>query len=272
MSVQSRGHIVVGDKKIPLKLRIPKEVDHNHARYGTTKFSTSILPDQFSLFDEFVPPVPVWDQGTLGSCQSHATGTAITVSCHQNGYGNPWFDPSRLYMYENVLLYQNFRLNDDEGSSITDIMESVKKTRACSSTVWPYDVSKFGQHPPLEAYMDARKCLVGQILTVPQDLACLKQALAWGKHMVVIGIQVYASFESETVASTGTVPMPDVNTEEFLGGHAIVIGGYDNQLQQFICQNSWGYNWGKQGQFTLPYDYVLNPQLAGDFWVLDCQL
>ena len=39
------------------------------------------------------------------------------------------------------------------------------------------------------------------------------------------------------------------------------------QLKNFFIQNSWGTDVGKQGYFTIPYKYVLDPNLASDFWV-----
>lgn len=37
--------------------------------------------------------------------------------------------------------------------------------------------------------------------------------------------------------------------------HAIVVYGWNKD--GFLCQNSWGINWGKKGRFILPYDYKI---------------
>ncbi len=57
------------------------------------------------------------------------------------------------------------------------------------------------------------------------------------------------------------VPTPAL-TESLLGGHCILLVGYDDGTQRVIFRNSWGL-WGNQGYGTLPYAYLLNPQLAG---------
>ena len=85
---------------------------------------------------------------------------------------------------------------------------------------------------------------------------------------IVFGISVYESFESEEVAKTGIVQLPE-KTEKMLGGHAIVIVGYDQEKHLFIFRNSWGEDWGDKGYGYLPFEYVCDKDLASDFWVVN---
>jgi len=39
-----------------------------------------------------------------------------------------------------------------------------------------------------------------------------------------------------------------------VGGHLIVIVGYDDEQKCWICKNSWGKNWGEDGWFRVAYD------------------
>ena len=93
----------------------------------------------------------------------------------------------------------------------------------------------------------------------------MKGCLASG-YPFVFGFTVYESFESDQVAQTGHVPMPQAG-EQVVGGHAVLAVGYDDSNQWFIVRNSWGPNWGMQGYFTMPYLYLLDPNLSGDFWM-----
>ena len=70
-----------------------------------------------------------------------------------------------------------------------------------------------------------------------------------------------------TVAKTGKVPMPGKN-ERVLGGHAVLDVGYNDADKRFLVRNSWGIGWGKQGYFTMPYDYLADRNLADDFWTI----
>ena len=44
--------------------------------------------------------------------------------------------------------------------------------------------------------------------------------------------------------------------------------GYDDERKMLTARNSWGPNWGDQGYFYLPYDYVFARGLARDFWTI----
>ena len=62
------------------------------------------------------------------------------------------------------------------------------------------------------------------------------------------------------------MPQP---SESNLGGHCVMIVGYQDSTKQFIVRNSWGSSWGLSGYFYLPYEYI-DPanNLASDFWTL----
>src|SRR5712692_433505 len=65
---------------------------------------------------------------------------------------------------------------------------------------------------------------------VLQSLPQIKGCLASG-YPFVFGFTVYESFQSATVAKTGTVPMPG-HGEKAVGGHAVLAVGYDDTKQR----------------------------------------
>jgi C1A family cysteine protease len=83
----------------------------------------------------------------------------------------------------------------------------------------------------------------------------------------VFGITLFPSFESDSVAATGQVPMPLLN-EQPIGGHAVLVSGYNQVTRRFKVRNSWGADWGDRGYFYLPYDYVFARHYASEAWVI----
>ncbi len=94
----------------------------------------------------------------------------------------------------------------------------------------------------------------------------MKGCLASG-YPFVFGFTVYPSFESDEVARSGIVPIPGAS-EQTLGGHAVLAVGYDDTKNMFIVRNSWGSGWGLAGYFYMPYAYLLDNNLANDFWTI----
>jgi len=206
---------------------------------------------------------PIGDQGQLGSCTAWASLGAYRYELDKQNLTD--FDPSELAEYYWTRALEGTTASD-AGGTIRDAVKVLAKTGAAPEKLWPYDVAKFSKAPPSNARQSAKHHLALQYQSVPQNLNSIKSALA-SAYPVVFGISVYASFESSTVAHTGVVPMPSPS-EDFLGGHALLLVGYDDGVQRFTVRNSWGTDFGDHGYVYLPYAYVTSPQLASDFWII----
>lgn len=206
---------------------------------------------------------PIYDQGQLGSCTANSIGAGVQFL--QKKQGIPDFIPSRLFIYYQERL-DDGDINQDGGSSIRESAKAVATYGAPPETDWPYDITKFKIKPSDVAYNDATKTKITQYLALAQDINQMKSCLASG-YPFHVGFTVYTSFESAQVAQSGVVPMPKSN-ESVLGGHAVVVVGYDDSSGTWLCRNSWGTNWGMAGYFTFPYAYLTNPNLSSDFWTL----
>ncbi len=240
---------------------VPDIPDHRDKMYSAPMQVLKALPSKVDLRPKCPP---VYDQGQLGSCTANAIGAALEFE--QIKQGEKEFAPSRLFIYYNERAMEH-TVNEDAGAMIRDGIKSVANLGAPPEDPdWPYVISKFKTKPPKKAYTDGLKyqAILYQRLTQQADQ--LKGCLASG-YPFVFGISVYESFESQAVAKTGRVPMPK-STEKNLGGHAIMAVGYDDSQKRFIIRNSWGTDWGMKGYFTLPYDYVLDENLADDFWTI----
>lgn len=235
--------------KFNLKRQSPDERDLKVTKHTAVKIPTKV--DNRALCP------PVWDQGDLGSCTAHAGIAARMV------LGKIIVPLSRLMQYYNERVIEN-TISSDAGAQMRDIGKALLTYGVCTESEWPYDITKFAHHPTSKAETDAVKYKINKYISVP-DLNTLKQLIASGEFPVS-GIDVYDSFEGDAAAKTGIIPMPK-KTEQLLGGHAILLVGYDDAKKWVICRNSWGAGWGDKGYFYLPYTYFTKG-LAYDFWVL----
>lgn len=206
---------------------------------------------------------PIWDQGDEGSCTGHAIAGLIGVELVEEL--KYVVEPSPAFIYYNERRIEGDTASDN-GAQIRDGMRALSKWGWCGVDICPYVVGEYATAPTAAAYTAAGTHLIRAYGRVNQTLYSLKMTLA-SKHAVVFGFTVYDSFESEAVASTGIVPMPKPG-ESVLGGHAVLLVGYDDASQTFLVRNSWGRGWGQHGYFQMPYAYVTNPNLADDLWTI----
>lgn len=210
-----------------------------------------------SLVDLRSKMPPVYDQGELGSCTANALCAAFQ-------YIVPTFQGSRLFLYYNERKLEN-DIPDDAGAYLQDGIQCLQTFGLCPESEWPYDISQFAVKPPQQCYIDALNDKAVEVHNINNDMNSMKHCLHSGFPFVV-AIAIYPEFESIDVAITGVVSMP--SNEESLGGHAVLVCGYNDLTQQWIVRNSWGASWGDKGYFYLPYKYLLDSSLATDLWCI----
>jgi C1A family cysteine protease len=208
---------------------------------------------------------PVYDQGELSACTGNGWAGAIEFLLRR--LSQPSYTPSRLLIYLGERTIEG-DVPDDAGATVADGAKTLETLGFCPETLWPYDVTQFAVLPPSSVYDAAKGHTIPSAQAIDNtQINQVKQALLNGLP-VVFGVSVYESFESDAVAATGVVPMPGAD-EQTIGGHCMVIVGYDDATQTFIVRNSWGTSWGINGYCTMPYAYLTDPDMASDFWVAD---
>jgi len=248
------------------------------------KFTLERIVSLPSKVDFRVACPPVFDQGDLGSCTANA-GVATYMMLKKTNV-----ELSRLFLYFKERMIEG-TTEEDAGATMRTIGKALNTYGVCTETIWPYVKFNFNVNPPCIADEDAATHKIVSYKKL-SSITQVKQYLAQNNLPVMIGIDVYTSFESDAVAKTGVVPMPDTINEELLGGHAIAIVGYDDNFGKtqrsggilsklfdkltgadeeddgyFIVRNSWGADWGDEGYFYLPYEFVRKH--AYDIWVLE---
>ena len=241
-------------------------------RYGWVKD----VPDHRDLRMRYAAPVevpervdlraacpPVVNQSWAGSCVGNAVASALLFAGMRQD--DAPVELSRLFIYYNARAIAG-TVNEDAGCQIRDAIKSVAQQGACLELAWPYDLTQLFVKPSAVAYYDAQQRQAIAYRAVPQQLNALQACLASG-YPIVFGFMVFKSFESAEVIATGRLDLPGPH-ETPIGGHAVKLVGYSVPEQRFIVRNSYGESFGDKGYFTMPFDYVCNPNLADDFWVI----
>jgi len=214
-------------------------------------------PSSFSLQNKIGL---ILDQGEIGSCVSNAFAQYINMST------NKTVKISRLYHYYCGRALGGDSSADDTGLDIRTAAKIIQKYGASSENIWPYRTAQFSTLPPFNVFKASKLFRKYNYAFVNQDLGSLKVCLSVNKSPIIFGFSVYDSFMNSV---NGQITLPDVNTETLQGGHCMLIVGFNDTNQSFICVNSWGNQWGDKGYCYMPYAYILDPSLSSDFCKLN---
>jgi C1A family cysteine protease len=248
-------------------------------KYHWTKDPVDIRDKPYQLAPLTVVPAsvdlrqyasPIDDQGNLGSCTGNAIAGAIDLIDKKN---NKNLRVSRLFIYYQERLLEG-TIYYDAGAYIRDGIKACYTYGAPLESIWPYNLNKWATRPTSAAYTDALTRKVTGYARC-SNFTAVKNAVAAG-NPVIIGFTVYDSFEGawgnipHGQTGSGMMPYPNTSTESILGGHAVCIVGYNDNLNggRFICRNSWGTGWGDNGYFYMPYQVIQNTSMSSDFWTI----
>lgn len=230
------------------------------------------IPDSINIIDRM--PV-IYDQGDIGSCQSFASGSI------KEALDNCKYESSKLFIYYNAREDKN----QDTGTTLREVCDSLKKYGAAENEYWKYDTDKFPEQPPAAAYTNGELHTITSYHRV-KNISEMQQALASG-YPILVGVKVYESFEAEACMNTGIILEP---SGELLGGHAMVICAYyktekakqsllarvigkftgsESSAGYFILRNSWGTDVGladDKGYFKITFENL--KKILMDAWVI----
>ena len=215
--------------------------------------------------------VRVYDQGHLHSCTANVLCAAYSLDLKKQELtlGNCCyfvFNPSRLFLYYNTREREG-ETRRDLGASIRECVKALNCKGVCKESDWPYDISHYDTNPPPRCYESAEGNTLCEYKRLNQDIdqlrACLKDDCPF-----VFGFRVYQSFHDRANSHAGMMSMPtdyEISSHP-LGKHAAVAVGYDDRNRRIIVLNSWGRDWGNNGYFFMPYDFIIDSKMCFDFW------
>ncbi len=162
----------------------------------------------------------------------------------------------------------------DSGATIRDTIKAGYTYGVVDEAMWAYDVSKFTVNPPTNVWTAAATHKVTSYHSIADGaIETMKAAIVSG-YLVGFGFVVYDAMMTNAMALSGLLCRP-ARSESVQGGHAVALVGYDDNKVMpdgskgaFLVRNSWGTGWGLQGYFWMASNYVSDPTLSSDFWVV----
>lgn len=191
----------------------------------------------------------VRDSGPEGSVVGQALATALEFQIAKATHQDLQLSPRYIYY---AARQAAGTADMDSGAVIADAIRVLTKKGAVEESVWPYVAGQYAAKPPA-AVETAKRVRITNAKSL-KGLDAIKKALV-NNGPVVAGIEVYQSAMNPEATKTGVIPMP-APKEQIIGGHAIVIVGFDDKHKRIKFVNSWGSSWGDHGFGYLSYDYV----------------
>lgn len=211
-----------------------------------------------------------YDQLDEGSCT--ANGGAAYIDYMRFQMGLPPIYGSRNFLYYNERTIEG-TVSSDAGAQIRSVMQALDNWGICPEAQWEYSPNTLYQKPSPQVYVAATKDTAISYYSVPQASDQILGALASG-YPIIFGFMIYQDYQNLDHVK-GVVPLPDPRMQP-LGGHCNVLCGWDTTRARhndilLLSRNSWGTKWGIGGYCWIPMSYLLNPQLAADFWVMSSE-
>lgn len=219
---------------------------------------------------------PVENQAAIGSCVANSVVGALEflenkarAAWPEDGTHRPHFvDLSRLFVYWGARYLEGTPATADAGCQVRDAIRWLAKKGTCPEALWPYrdDGHTFALRPDAAAFeaAHARRLLAYYAIQDGPSATMLERTVAAG-YCIAFGFSVPEWFQDE-VGAKKVMRVPD-RDDPMVGGHAVLIVGYDRPRHLFEVRNSWGTDWGDAGYFWMDYRAVVDRGLSGDFWV-----
>jgi C1A family cysteine protease len=222
--------------------------------------------DIYEKYKDFFPEIT--NQGHIESCVPTCISTVYYyLTMKQSNYIH--FRISRLYLYYQVRKLYN-DINNDNGSTIFDCINILHTDGVIPEFFYPYNHSNLYKNPEkfLEKYAKCCKCLGFESVKRYQ----VKNKLLMD-YPIICGIKIFKNINNDEIKKTGIIEIcentnENTNENNLLGGHCIILVGFDDNTRYFKFINSWGNKWGENGFGYLPYEYISNKYLSDEFYIL----
>jgi hypothetical protein len=218
---------------------------------ASTPFSGRELPKQVDLSSRLPPP---GSQGEQQSCVGWSV--AYALKSYQEREEMDWplagsdgaVNPR--HVFSPAFIYNQLNGGRDGGCTIPDALDLLHEKGAATLADMPYVDTDFRRTPSAATAENARRYRIDYWRQVnASDVMEVKAQLNAG-YPVVIGAAVDQGFVASRRGETWKA-----ERGKRLGGHAMVLVGYDDARHAFKLINSWGRSWGDGGYGWVDYDH-----------------
>lgn len=219
--------------------------------------SRGLLPDAVDLSANM--PVP-GNQGKQGSCVGWASAYCVR-SYYENIKNNRSFSlPADTSSWSDVFspsfIYNQLNLQLDLGILVVDALICMKYVGAVSWKDMPYSEKDYTTMPSKDQMDLAVNHKINGYGKIGITADSIKTALSNGDP-VLIGVVIDQGIVLNGRNYQSSSPYIWDHSQGYdVGGHALVIIGYDDSKNAFKVQNSWGTSWGNNGYFWISYSYL----------------
>jgi len=271
------GNGTIGKNHPKIKApKLPEALDLSHIKLNHKPSPFDARDFEFQLLKTNLPPSvdlsgqcsSVKDQGMFGSCTAFsAVGNMEYIyKKYDSSIVKPEDIFSERFTYYTTREAMGVSPTEDSGAFLRDTFKTLVKKGSCLEASCPYyprDNRTLSEKPSGAAYKEAMAYQVLSYARIPENenaLVALKSALSEG-YVVSAGFSCYDNFYSSV---NGVIHVPAGN---YVGGHAILIVGYDEEKQLLKFKNSWSPSWGDKGYGYLPYAFLTSGDLY-DMWMV----
>lgn len=244
---------------------------HDERDYRLKSVNDKVFPDSVNLSEDI--KTGWWfgeahDQGSLGACTAFATNDMVRYVRFKTKLS--YWPTSQLFTYYATRKLRG-SIDEDSGATAREALKATADYGVSKDHLWPYDISKFKDEPPKEAWDNASSHQSLSYFRLEQSLEDLIGCLANG-YPFTFGMKIYQSFidfQKSTMFNI-VIPKPDTIKEKYLGGHCMLAVGYykSNEDYIIIVRNSWGSKFADRGYVHIPLSMLLDPFTCFDFWTL----
>lgn len=259
----------IDSKRNRFKFGLKKSKLDDHDKLCMFNYEHVDLPVKFSLNN--TRDVHIFDQGHLNSCSANAISNQIMLSTDFDKLGD--IIPSRLFIYHNSRLldlieHGNRYINiEDDGASFKNTYESLVRYNFLDEKEYEYKEENVNKFPPPDIYRKAHtnKIKMHSYRRIIPQLYSIKYILAIKKRPLAFGMAVFSNF-LDLDSNNYVLSQP---YGEYLGLHAVLCIGYDDNDKTLEVINSHGLSFGNNGRFKMSYSYALSPDLCFEWWCMN---